>query len=152
MKNRSYLHNMVKPCSKILRAGTAKPPPAEACQRLQRACPSAADLRAPLDMLHRGPQRWSSLQSSLGLLHSLFLFWATPETRIQVIWQMGWSNILKRERIRLQCRRQGFNPWFVKIPWRRKWQPTPVFLPEKSHWQRSLAGYSPWCCKESDTM
>ena len=36
-------------------------------------------------------------------------------------------------------------------PWRRKWQPTPVFLPGKSHGQRSLAGYSPWCCRESDT-
>ena len=31
-----------------------------------------------------------------------------------------------------------------KIPWRRAWQPTPVFLPGESHWQRSLAGYSPW--------
>ena len=38
-----------------------------------------------------------------------------------------------------------------KIPWRRKWQPTPVFLPGKSHGQRSLLGFSPWCCKESDT-
>ena len=37
-----------------------------------------------------------------------------------------------------------------KIPWRRAWQPTPVFLPGKSHRQRSLAGYSPWGCKESD--
>ena len=36
-------------------------------------------------------------------------------------------------------------------PWRRKWQPTPVFLPEKSHGQRSLVSYSPWGCKESDT-
>ena len=35
-------------------------------------------------------------------------------------------------------------------PWRRKWQPTPVFWPEKSHGQRSLAGYSPWGPKESD--
>ena len=51
----------------------------------------------------------------------------------------------------LQCRRSGFNPWVGKIPWRRKWQPTPVFLPEKSHGQRSLAGYSPWGLKESDT-
>ena len=38
-----------------------------------------------------------------------------------------------------------------RIPWRRKWQPTPVFLPRKSHRQRSLAGYSPWSCKESNT-
>ena len=36
-------------------------------------------------------------------------------------------------------------------PWRRKWQPTPVFLPGEFHGQRSLAGYSPWGCKESDT-
>ena len=43
-----------------------------------------------------------------------------------------------------QCRRRGFNPWIGRIPWRRKWQPTPVFLPGKSHGQRSLAGYSPW--------
>ena len=38
----------------------------------------------------------------------------------------------------------------LKIPWRRKWQPAPVFLPGKSHGQRSLAGYSPWNRKESD--
>ena len=35
--------------------------------------------------------------------------------------------------------------------WRRKWQPTPVFLPGKSHGQRSLMGYNPWGCEESDT-
>ena len=45
---------------------------------------------------------------------------------------------------------QEFDPWVGKIPWRRKWQPTPVFLPEKSHgW--SLVGYSPRGHKESDT-
>ena len=43
----------------------------------------------------------------------------------------------------------GFDSWVGKIPWRRKWQPTPVFLPEESHGQRSLAGYSPWGCKET---
>ena len=43
-----------------------------------------------------------------------------------------------------QCRRPGFAPWVRKIPWIWKWQPTPVFLPEKSHGQRSLVGYSPW--------
>ena len=35
-------------------------------------------------------------------------------------------------------------------PWRRKWLPTPVFLPGKSHGERSPAGYSPWGCRESD--
>ena len=43
-----------------------------------------------------------------------------------------------------QCGRHGFNPWVRKIPWRKTWQPTPVFLPGKSHGQRSLMGYSPW--------
>ena len=49
-----------------------------------------------------------------------------------------------------QCRRPRFDPWVRKIPWRREWQPTPVFLPEESHGQRSLAGYSPWGHKDSD--
>jgi len=36
------------------------------------------------------------------------------------------------------------------MPWRRKWHPTPIFLPGKSHGERSLVGYSPWSCKELD--
>ena len=40
--------------------------------------------------------------------------------------------------------------WVGMIPWRRAWQPTPVFLPEELHGQRRLAGYSPRGCKESD--
>ena len=51
----------------------------------------------------------------------------------------------------MQCRRPGFDPWVRKIPWRRKWQPSPVFLPWEFHGQRSLAGYNPWGPKESDT-
>ena len=47
--------------------------------------------------------------------------------------------------------RPGFSPGVGKIPLRRKWQPTPLFLPGKSHEWRSLAGYSPWGHKESDT-
>ena len=42
------------------------------------------------------------------------------------------------------------NPWGRRIPWRRKWQPTPVFLPGKFHGWRSSVDYSPWGCKESD--
>ena len=48
-----------------------------------------------------------------------------------------------------KCRRHGFGPWVGKSPWRRKWQPTPVFLPGESNGQRSLADYSPWGHKES---
>ena len=42
------------------------------------------------------------------------------------------------------------DPWVGKILWRRKWQPTPVLLPGKSHGWRSMVGYSPWGCKELD--
>ena len=48
------------------------------------------------------------------------------------------------------CKRRGFNPWIRKIPWRRAWQPTPVFLPGESHGQKRLAGCSPQCRAESD--
>ena len=61
------------------------------------------------------------------------------------------SLVLQRQRIRLQRRRRGFDPWVGKIPWRRQWQPIPVFLPGESRGQRSLAGYSPWGRKESGT-
>ena len=50
-----------------------------------------------------------------------------------------------------QNKRCRFDPWVGKIPCRRKWQPTPVFLPRKSHRQRSLVGSSPWGCKEVST-
>ena len=46
----------------------------------------------------------------------------------------------------LQCRKSGFDPWVGKIPWRRAWQPTPVFLPRVFH-----GPYRPWGHKESDT-
>ena len=51
-----------------------------------------------------------------------------------------------------QCRRHGFDPWVRKIPWSRKWQPTLIFLPGKSHGQWSLAGYSPLGHREMDTL
>ena len=46
--------------------------------------------------------------------------------------------------------RHGFNPWVREIHWRKAWKPTPVFLPEESHGQRSLAGNHPSDCKELD--
>ena len=49
-----------------------------------------------------------------------------------------------------QYGRPRLDPWVGKIPWRRKWQPMPMFLPRESHGQRSLAGYSPWGRKELD--
>ena len=59
------------------------------------------------------------------------------------MWRSGKASIC-------QCRRRRFNTRTGKIHWSMKWQPTPVFLPEKFHGQRSLVGYSPWGCKELD--
>ena len=61
-----------------------------------------------------------------------------------VPWWLRWYGIC------LQCRRPEFDPCVEKIPWRRKWKPIPVFLPGKSHGQRSLIGYSPQDHKELD--
>ena len=63
--------------------------------------------------------------------------------------QLPWW--LSGESLCLKCRRSGFDHWVRKIPWRRKWQPTPVFLPRESHRQRSLVCYSPWGGKGSGT-
>ena len=49
-----------------------------------------------------------------------------------------------------QFKRCKFDSWFKKIPWGRKWQPTPAFLPGEFHGQRRLVGYSSWGHKESD--
>ena len=59
--------------------------------------------------------------------------------------------MVKKKQICLRCRRPRFDSWVGKTPWRRKWQPAPVFLPGESHGQRNPAGYSPWGCKETDT-
>ena len=68
----------------------------------------------------------------------------------KALWLPRWPS----DRIRLpmqEIQDTRFHPRFWKIPWRRKWQPTPVFLPGKSHGLRSLEGYSPWSRKESHT-
>ena len=82
------------------------------------------------------------------------------QTENQVIWkkvktkaQQGLSRWFTSKESASQCRscrRYKFNPWVRNIPWRRKRQPTAVFLSGESHAQRSLAGYSPHGHKESD--
>ena len=71
---------------------------------------------------HKESQTWLSMRT-----HTHTHLWASLVTRYY--------------KICLQCRRHGFSLWVRKIPWRRKWQLTPVFLPGKSHGQRSLVGY-----------
>jgi len=62
------------------------------------------------------------------------------ENWILFLWLPRW---LRGKESACQCRRFRFDPWVGKIPWRRKWQPTPVFLTEKSREQRCLVGYRP---------
>ena len=69
----------------------------------------------------------------------------SPRPRSEVLRRPMWLSD------NLQCRKHRFDPWARKISWRRKWQPTPVFLPGKCHGERSLADYSPWGRRESDT-
>ena len=78
-------------------------------------------------------------------IHCLFLWTYDPERASR---QLNGKEYARQCR---GCKAFRFNPWVGKIPWKRKWQPMPVFLPGESHVQRSLAGYSPQSCKESDT-
>ena len=94
---------------------------------------------------------WLSLLFSSIFLASFKWKWYLETT----VWAYGGfrsgSVVKRKNKSTCLCRRRGFDPWVRKIPWRRKWQPTPAFLPGKFHGQRSLAGYSPWSHKESDT-
>ena len=84
------------------------------------------------------------------------IVWQLKECNIQSIVKYALRGPKGAQRWRIcpksacQCRRHEFNPWVRKIPWRRKWQPTPVVLPGKSRGQRSIAVCSPWDCKKLD--
>ena len=65
-------------------------------------------------------------------------------------WMRGFPCSTSGKVSNCQCKRCECDPWVGKIPWRRKWQPTPVFLPGESHGERRLVGYSPWGRKESN--
>ena len=71
-----------------------------------------------------------------------FLVWATGRMKFPWIKKSEWW--LSGKESSCRCRRHGLDPWVGKVPWRRQWQPTPGFLPGKSHGQRSLVGYHPW--------
>ena len=73
--------------------------------------------------------------------------WCTHNTLETLLWEMDFPGGASGKGSACRCRRCGFHPCIQKIPWRRKWQPTSVFLPGKSHGQGSLVGYSPWGCK-----
>ena len=91
----------------------------------------------------RSPSFWQKGHQKL--LSSEWGQWkkAGEKINLQLNPGMGLPWGLGRKESTCQCRRCRFDPRVRKIPWRRKWQPTPVLLPEKSHGQRSLADYSP---------
>ena len=76
--------------------------------------------------------------------------WESTQWKSRSNWVYGLPWWLSGKESTCQCRRCGFDPWVGEVPWRRKWQPNPVFLPGKFHGQRNLAGHSPWSCKDSD--
>ena len=78
--------------------------------------------------------------------------WCTHNTLETLLWEMDFPGGASGKGSACRCRRCGFHPCIQKIPWRRKWQPTSVFLPGKFHAQRSLAGYSPWGCKSQTRL
>ena len=79
-------------------------------------------------------------RSNPGLLHCIQILYHLNQQEALLKYSVGKNPPVNVRR----CKRCGFGPWVEKIPWRRKWQPTPVLLPGESHGQRSLAGYSPW--------
>ena len=86
--------------------------------------------------------------TSLCFLFSCRILWfiISVTTYLYTVWCSGNESTCQSRR----CRWHGFDPWVGKIPWSRKWQPMPLFLPGKFHGQRRLAGCSLWCCKELD--
>ena len=80
------------------------------------------------------------------LIGCYFLFSHWMILWVLILYLLPWW--LVRLSVSLQCGRPGFDPWVGKIPWRRKWQPTPVLLPGESHGGRRLVDYSPWGRKE----
>ena len=101
-------------------------------------------------------------------IHSSILVWRIPWTEepggLQSMWSQrvrhGWAtsttplllgkywvSLVGQGVICLQCRKHRFNPCVGKIPWRREWPLTPVFLPREFHRQRSLVSYSLWGCR-----
>ena len=103
---------------------------------------------AAMILIHKSYLYLGKLITPLGFNHCF------EEIRIiiLIVEKMGFPGGSDGKESASSCRRPRFDPWIRKIPWRREWLPTPVFLPEEFHGQKSLTGYSPWGCKESGTI
>ena len=97
----------------------------------------------PLKVQHWSPEHSDQMPSSRCFLSVL---WLLPWRLLDMqgwIYSLGFPDGLDVKHPPAM-QETGIYPWVGKIPWRRKWQPTPVFLPGESHGQRSLTGYSTW--------
>ena len=102
------------------------------------------------------PLQYSGLENSKDcIVHGVPKSWTWLSTFHFTFPSLGFPGGASGKESACQCRRQkrrGFNPWVSKIPWRRAWQPTPVFLPGESHGQRSLVGYNPGIVKSQTQL
>ena len=133
-------------------------PVSQACPTL--ATPWAVARQAPLSMGFSRQEYWSGLlfpspghlpDSGLEHTSSSLLADSLPTVPSEKTW--GFQGSPRGKEPTCQCRRHKrhrFDHWVRKIPWRRKEQPTPVFLPRKFHGQKRLAGYSP--CSHEETL
>ena len=88
----------------------------------------------------------------ISILVVFLLYWFLTKLEIGIT-ILGFPGGTGGKESTCQCRRHkrhGFSPWVGKIPWRRAWQPTSIFLPGEFHGQKSLVAYSPWCHKQLD--
>ena len=85
------------------------------------------------------------MENTLGLFQNVYL--SPPFAGLS-----RWASCKEPACQSRRYRRGEFHPWVGKIPRRRIWQLSPIFLPGESHGQRSLAGYSPQCHIELDTL
>ena len=120
---------------------------------------SATDTFLPLVNYSNSEDFSSSFGKRIAELNHLFLLtfkvgprtnhpWIPKEDSFSIyIWLTSGKEPACQYRRYMRCE---FNPWVSKIPWRKKWQPAPVFLPGESHGQRSLMGYSLESRTESD--
>ena len=142
--NFCFIHFETVLCASVLHqsvmSDTLRPQRTAACQ-------------APLSMELSRQEYWSGLPFSLpGDLPNPEIKAGSPALQAyskKSIWDLPGDPVVKIPHF--HCRSQMFNPWIRKIHWRRKWQPTPVFLLEKCYGQRSLVGYSPCGHKKLDT-
>ena len=99
----------------------------------------------------RSEEHTSELQSQTSISYAVFCLIPADAARRAEVHLCPVPVGGRRKAVRDRFALQGGTGHFPCTHWRRKWQPTPVFLPGESHGQRSLVGCSPWGCTESDT-